>query len=187
MTTIPSLYQDMDNMLTKQGFMTSHTWYHGTTSTLGEAILSNGLKQSGDKTMRQVNERTMATIGADYTAPREPIFLTPSKSLAYYWAERKKYIRRVRLGLEEKPVVIQLNLSDELSQKVKPDVGATSFLLMEEGEQYMSFLSTLYEVKGLGQPTANPAELDRLDYLTKLGFAYIDADIAPQSLCLLES
>ncbi len=185
MTTIPSLYQDMNSILTKQGFMTSHTWYHGTTSALGEAILSNGLKRSGDEAMRQVNERTMVTIGTDYTASREPVFLTPSKSLAYYWAEQKKHTRRVRLGLEEKSVVIQLNLSDELNQRVKPDVGAASLLLMKEGEQYMAFLSALYNMKGLEQPTTAPAKLDRLDYLTKLGLAYIDADIAPHCLCLL--
>ena len=206
MNNIPSHYNDTKELLSKVGFSTSNVWYHGTSSALWKSIRQIGLQGSGDAAMKQVEKQTMATIGGNYSEPTEPAFVTPSKALAYYWAEQKVQGRNMRFGNDESsaeiPVVIQITLPDSLEQSpghspsnatsgaintmVKPDVGFASLLFIKEGEQYIAFLSELYKSTGLTLPEINPATADRMDYLSKLGVAYINTNIAANDLVLLK-
>lgn len=194
MNTIPGYCNDVKERLTEGGFSTSNVWYHGTSSALWESIRKVGLQRSGDAAMKQAEKQTMETIGGNYTESIEPVFITPSKALAYYWARQKIQGRNARLGHDETPVVIEITLSDTpdntaggaINKMVKPDVGVASLLLIKEGEQYMAFLSELYKLTGLTLPDINPAKVDRMDYLNKLGAAYINTDIAANNLVLLK-
>ncbi len=201
MNTIPGYCNDVKERLTEGGFSTSNVWYHGTSSALWESINKTGLQRSGDAAMRQAEKQTMATIGGNYTESIEPVFITPSKALAYYWARQKVQDRNMRLGNDETPIVIQITLPDSsddsldtstsgtINTRVKPDVGIASLLLIKEGEHYMAFLSELYKSTGLTNlvlSEINPAKADRMDYLSKLGAAYINTDIAANQLILLE-
>jgi RNA:NAD 2'-phosphotransferase (TPT1/KptA family) len=86
--TTPILFQDAKDLLTKQGFVTSNTWYHGTSSALIDSIKEHGLKRSGDQVIKAAAKKVMATIGNHYIQSVEPVFLTQSKQLAYYWAQQ---------------------------------------------------------------------------------------------------
>ena len=127
--------------------------------------------------MKQAAKKTMATIGNQYTETIEPVFLSPSKELAYYWAKQRVRERIVRFGGDEQAIVIECRLPAELSAKVRPDVGAMSLLLVDEGEQYLAFLAKLMQDKGLPALDIDLQKADRMAYLTKLGMAYIDQDI----------
>lgn len=175
--TTPTFLQDAKELLSEQGFATSNTWYHGTSSALVDSIKAQGLKRSGDKALNAAAKKTMATIGNNYTETTEPVFLTQSKELAYYWAEQTVRNRSVRIEGEETPVVIQVTLSDELNGQVKTDVGAASLLMVEEGEAYLAYLASAYEAANLEVPQIDLMKADRMDYLNKLGMAYYDADI----------
>ena len=87
MADTPAFLKDAKDLLAKQGFATSDTWYHGTSSALVDSIKEQGLKRSGDKALKDAAKKTMATIGNSYTESIEPVFLTQSKELAFYWAE----------------------------------------------------------------------------------------------------
>ena len=201
MNNIPSHYNDAKALLSERGFSTSNVWYHGTSSALWESIRKVGLQRSGDAAMKQAEKQTMATIGGNYTESIEPVFITPSKTLAYYWATQKAQSRNMRLGNDETPIIIQITLPDSsddsldtstsgaINTMVKPDVGIASLLLIKEGEHYMTFLSELYKSTGLANLASsevNPEKVDRMDYLSKLGAAYINTDIAADHLVLLE-
>ncbi|MCP4789841.1 MAG: hypothetical protein GY881_06370 [Gammaproteobacteria bacterium] len=177
MTTTPTFLQDAKDLLTEQGFATSNTWYHGTSSALIESIKTHGLKRSGDQALKAATKKTMATIGNSYTESVEPVFLTQSKELAFYWAQQTVRNRSVRIEGNELPAVITVNLPDMLNSKVKPDVGAASLLLVKEGEQFMAFLTGVYLANDFEIPEINLMHADRLEYLNKLGMAYYDADI----------
>ena len=97
MTQVPAHLSDAKNILTAEGFTCSDVWYHGTSSALVDSIKKNGLKRSGDKAMKQAAKKTMATIGNAYTESIEPVFLTQSKELAYYWAKESIRDRSVRI------------------------------------------------------------------------------------------
>jgi len=90
MIELPEIYNDVQTVLGEDGFAipTNGVWYHGTSSALVDSIKENGLVRSGDKAFNQVAKQTMATIGNSYTEQREPVFLTQSKALAYFWAEQ---------------------------------------------------------------------------------------------------
>jgi hypothetical protein len=175
--TAPTFLQDAKDLLTKQGFATSNTWYHGTSSALIDSIKEHGLKRSGDQALKTAAKKTMATIGNNYTESVEPVFLTQSKELAYYWAEQTVRNRSVRIEGNERPTVITVNLPEALNSKVKPDVGAASLLLVKEGEQFMAFLAGIYLANDFEIPDIDLMNADRLEYLNKLGMAYYDADI----------
>lgn len=177
MTNTPIDLQDAKNLLTKDGFQIGSVWYHGTSSSLLASIKEHGLKRSGDKAMKQAAKSTMATIGNNYTESIDPVFLTQSKELAYYWAEQTVRERSVRFEGEESPVVIEINLPEDQLSKVRPDVGAASLLMVKEGEHYMAFLAGLYQANNAGVLDIDLRKADRLDYLNKLGMAYIDSDI----------
>ncbi len=182
MTDTPTFLQDAKNLLTEHGFATGGTWYHGTSSALVDSIKEQGLKRSGDQALKDAAKKTMATIGKNYTESTEPVFLTQSKELAFYWAEQTVRERSVRVEGNEKPVVFEVELPEELNTQVKPDVGAASLLLVKEGENFMAYLAGIYQANSLGAPEIDLMKADRLEYLSKLGMAYINADI--DSLCL---
>lgn len=184
-TVLPSApvhLQDTKELLTADGFATSDIWYHGTSSALQASILENGLKRSGDKAMNQAAKQTMATIGNSYVESVEPVFLTQSKEVAYYWASQAVRNRSVRIEGEEKPVVFAVTLPSEDAGKVRPDVGAASLLMIPEGETYLAYVAGLYEKTGVPVPSIELKSAGRMEFLNKLGMAYYDQDIAPQYL-----
>ena len=185
MTDTPTFLQDAKDLLTKQGFTTSDIWYHGTSSALVDSIKEQGLKRSGDKALKDAAKKTMATIGNSYTESIEPVFLTQSKELAFYWAEQTVRDRWVRIEGDEQPVVFAVKLPEELNAQVKPDVGAASLLLVKEGENFMAYLAGIYQANGFGAPEIDLMKADRLEYLSKLGMAYFNADIGVSCLELI--
>lgn len=186
MTDTPSYLLDAKELLTEAGFATGDTWYHGTSSALVGSINGSGLIRSGDREMNQAAKNTMATIGNNYTEQREPVFLTQSKELAYYWAQQAVKRRSVRFEGEQEPVVYAVNLPEEQRAKVRPDVGAASLLMMKDGEAFMFFLAKLYEENNAGILDIDLMKADRSEYLSKLGMAYLDQDITPGYLTLLK-
>ncbi|UOE82658.1 hypothetical protein LTQ03_18230 [Vibrio splendidus] len=178
MTSIPTHLQDAKTLLSENGFATGDIWYHGTSSALLASIQGQGLKRSGDKALNEAASKTMATIGNNYTESVEPVFLTQSKELAYYWAQQTIRERSTRFEGEEQPIVLAVNLSDKQQAKVRPDVGAMSLLMMSVGEQFMSHLTEIYQENNIAGPDIELRSADRMDYLNKLGMAYIDEDIS---------
>lgn len=185
MTVTPAFLNDAQDLLTEQGFTTSDIWYHGTSSALVESIQAQGLKRSGDQALREAARKTMATIGDSYTETTEPVFLTQSKALAWYWAEQTVRNRSVRIEGNEKPVVLEVKLPRELNQQVKPDVGAASLLLLKEGENYLAYLASLYQANNQKAPEVDLMQASRMDYLNLLGMAYIDQDIPAEQVTLI--
>lgn len=177
MSATPAFLKDAKQLLSNAGFATSNVWYHGTSSALLDSIQAQGLKRSGDKALQEATKKTMATIEHEFEQSVEPVFLSQSKELAYYWAQQTVAQRQLRFGGEEQPAVLALELPDELNAKVKPDVGAASLLLLEEGEKYMVQLARIYEENDCGIPEIDLMKAHRMEYLTTLGMAYIDSDI----------
>lgn len=186
MTTAPEHLQDAGSLLGPQGFSASDRWYHGTSSALVEAILTQGLKRSGDREQAAAAQRTMATIGGRFAEPSEPVFLTQSAELAWFWAEQTVQKRQVRVGGDNQPVVICINLPAELNAKVRPDVGAASLLLLDEGREYMGYLAVIYQKHGKGTPDIDLKHAQRDEFLNTLGMAYFDADIEATYLEVLK-
>lgn len=185
MADTPTFLKDAKDLLTEQGFATSDTWYHGTSSALVDSIKEQGLKRSGDKALKAAAKKTMATIGNSYTESIEPVFLTQSRELAFYWAEQTVRERSVRVEGDEQPIVIAVKLPEELNVQVKPDVGAASLLLVKEGENFMAYLAGIYQANGFVAPEIDLMRADRLEYLSKLGMAYFDADVAASNLDII--
>ena len=185
MTDTPAFLQDAKDLLTDQGFATSSTWYHGTSSALVDSIKEQGLKRSGDKALKAAAKKTMATIGNSYTESIEPVFLTQSKELAFYWAAQTVRDRSVRVEGAEQPVVFAVNLPEKLNANVKPDVGAASLLLVKEGENFMAYLAGIYQENGFDAPEIDLMKADRMEYLSKLGMAYYNTDIDATYLSLI--
>ncbi|MFT5720544.1 MAG: hypothetical protein ACI9W6_000844 [Motiliproteus sp.] len=185
MTQVPTYLQDAATLLSETGFAMGETWYHGTSSALLESILEQGLKGSGDQALQQATLNTMTTIGTEGFKPsKEPVFLTQSRELAFYWAERSVRDRGVRFAGDEQPVVLALDLPEMLRLRVKPDVGAAA-LLMVNNAGFYEHLETLYGRSGQVCPGLDVLGVDRMDYLTKLGMAYIDQDIDAEYLRVL--
>ncbi len=182
----PPEFQDSKQLLSEDGFAVGNTWYHGTSSGLIASIQKEGLKRSGDKAMRQAAKQTMATIGNSYTESFEPVFLTQSKELAFYWAEQAVRNRKVRFEAEETPAVVAVTLPDDLNSKVKPDVGAVSLLMVKEGEVYLAYVTGLFDQAGLLAPSIDLKQADRMEYLNKLGMAYYDKDIPAEFISVIQ-
>ncbi|MFA0086396.1 hypothetical protein [Vibrio sp. 10N.261.51.F12] len=178
MTDTPLYLQDAKQLLSTDGFATNDTWYHGTSSALLVSIQGQGLKRSGDKALNEAAKNTMATIGNDYTESVEPVFLTQSKELAYYWAKQTVRERLARFDGNEHPIVLEVNLSKKQQASVRPDVGAMSLLLMDAGEQFLAHVAAIYERNGIAGPDIDLRNADRLAFLHKLGMAYLDQDIS---------
>ena len=148
---------------------------------------SYGLKRSGDKAMKQAAKSTMATIGNNYTESIEPVFLTQSKQLAYYWAQQTVRERSVRFEGEESAVVFAVKLAEEQNVKVLPDVGAASLLMLKEGESYMAYVAKIYQDCSAGLLDIDLMKAQRLEYLNKLGMAYINQDIDAEFVSVASS
>jgi hypothetical protein len=187
MNKTPDYLKDARDLLSADGFSSSNIWYHGTSSALSASILQNGLKRSGDKAMKQAAKKTMATIGNNYTESIEPIFLTQSKELAYYWAEQRVRERKVRFDTDESIAVFEITLDESQNTAVKPDVGAASLLMVEEGEAFMAYVASIYQALELAPPEIDLMKADRMEYLNKLGMAYCSKDIDAASVKLLEA
>ncbi len=185
MSDTPDSLRDAASLLTEDGFKLSNLWYHGTSSALVDSILAQGIRRSGDKALQQAFKSTMATIGGEYTETTEPVFLSPCKELAYYWAKQTVRKRNLRFGGEELPAVFAVELPEDLNKKVRPDVGAVSFLMLKEGEDYMEFLARLYQDAGFTAPQLDFRKADRMEYLTRLGLAYLDEDIPVEMISLV--
>ena len=183
--TTPAFLKDAKDLLSEQGFATSNVWYHGTSSALVDSINEQGLKRSGDKALKQAAKQTMATIGNNYTETIEPVFLTQSKELAYYWAQQTVRDRSVRIEGDEEPVVFAVTLPEDLNSKVKTDVGAASLLMVKEGEAFLAYIASIYQENSKEAPVIDLMNADRMDYLNKLGMAYYDADIDVSCLELI--
>ncbi|MFT6529622.1 MAG: hypothetical protein ACJAZB_001267 [Psychrosphaera sp.] len=178
--SVPEHLQDSQKLISDKGFAIGSTWYHGTSSALVGSITQNGLKRSGDKALNQAAKQTMATIGNDYTESIEPVFLTQSKELAYFWAQQTVHERSMCFETDELPVVLAVNLPAELASDLKTDVGAASLLMTQQGEAYMAFVVSLYEKAGVKVPDVDLMNADRMAYLNQLGMAYYNKDISAE-------
>lgn len=185
MTDTPAYLKDAKDLLTDKGFATSNVWYHGTSSALVDSIKETGLNRSGDKALKEAAKKTMATIGNAYTETIEPVFITQCKELAYYWAQQTVRNRSVRIEGEEQPVVFAVDLPEDVNAQVNPDVGAASLLLVQEGEYFMAYLAGIYQECGFGAPEIDLMKADRMEYLDKLGMAYLDTDVDASCLELV--
>jgi hypothetical protein len=174
----PLYLQDAKNLLTNDGFETKDLWYHGTSSALLTSIREQGLKRSGDHAINQAVKSTMAAIGNNYTETIEPVFLTQSKELAYYWAVQAVRDRSVRFEGKEEPVVLAVKLPQEQRTSVRPDVGARSLLLIEGGEDFITHLTGLYQRYGYSGPDIDLVQAGRSEFQDKLGMVYLDQDVS---------
>ncbi|MGR6873701.1 hypothetical protein ACU6U9_15630 [Pseudomonas sp. HK3] len=184
----PNHLKDSETLLSETGFETSNTWYHGTTSGLAQQIIKQGLKRSGDQEINQATKKAMATIGNSYTERKEPVYLTQSKELAYYWAVEKVRARKVHTGSDETPEIIKVTLDDKTNNSVKTDVGAVVMLM--DLNPYMGYLEEIYAAKSiefdLDDIQANAMELNREDYMNKFGLAYYAKDIDAKFVSLVK-
>ncbi|GLQ31773.1 hypothetical protein [Litoribrevibacter albus] len=185
MSNTPAFLQDAKDLLTKDGFATGDVWYHGTSSALLESIQKQGLSRAGDKAMKHVRKSTLATIGDSMAESHEPICLTQSKELAYFWATQTVRDRSVRFEGEEQPLVLEVTLPTEYQDLVKPDTGFAGMLLVDGGGKYMELVQELYKANGVELAEIDPLRADRSVYLNALGLAYIDKNIPPEYITAL--
>lgn len=185
----PAYLQDSADLLSETGFKTSNQWYHGTASGLVNSIMESGLIPSGDLESIEKTLSAMKNIGVDYQGAPEPLYLTQSKELAYYWAQKKAEKRTKLFGEEESPVVIEITLEDEFLAAIKPDVGATTLLMA--GDEYFNALEAIYTANNqsskIEELKANPTGADRMDYLNLLGLAYSNQGIVKDCLKILSA
>ncbi|HBS41658.1 MAG TPA: hypothetical protein DEA26_03185 [Oceanospirillales bacterium] len=178
----PEFLRDVSELLTEQGLTTGEHWYHGTASGLLKSIMSQGLIGGGDAESAARMQKTLGTIGNRQFESDDPLFLTQSKELAYFWAEAKTHARNLYFQQNEEPVVLEISVAAE---KVRPDVGAAA-LIMEPSNEYLLKLKSLYEAQGVTFEEVNPLKADRGYFLSKLGMAYTEMVISPDDLRVLE-
>jgi len=181
----PAFLQDSAQLLSQKGFKTSNTWYHGTASGLIDSISEKGLKSSGDVESRKKAKSTMATIGDSYKERKDPIFLTQSKELAYFWAQSRTQSRNSFFAQGETPVVLAVTLSDEFNSNVKTDVGGAA-LIMSGSDEFLDSIKAIYESNNLTAPEIDPISADRMDYLNLLGLAYCKQNISTEFIEVLK-
>ena len=177
----PSQFQDTQQLLSQDGFRVSNIWYHGTACGLLESIQQQGLKGAGDAELMSRQQHLLKTIGHSSIGSDDPIFLTQSKELAYFWAQQKTHSRNLAFQQQEQPVVLQITLSPEDNAQVKPDAGGAA-LMLEPGNAYMTFLKDLYQQHGLTLEDINPLQAERQYFLQQLGLAYHQQPIASDCL-----
>lgn len=175
----PAYLQDAHLLLTAEGFALSGKWYHGTASGLIDSIQEHGLRGTGDLETLKNHLDTLGTIGHDSSKHKDPLFLTQSKELAYFWALQKTNTRNRYKGAAEQPVVYEIELPEELNKQIITDAGGAA-LLLEPGNIYLALLKEIYNEAGINFPELDPFKCDRMDYLNKLGLAYTLVDIEPQ-------
>ncbi len=178
----PESLRDVSELLTEDGFTSSDRWYHGTASGLVKSIMSQGLTGGGDTETTERAQKTLGTIGNRQFASDDPVFLTQSKELAYYWAGVKTHARNLYFQKNETPVVLEVSIP---SAQVKPDVGAAA-LVMEPSNEYITLLKKLYEENKITFEEVNPLKADRMYYLQKLAMAYTERTVSAEDLKLVE-
>lgn len=180
---IPALYQDAAELLSDDGFATGDVWYHGTASGLVASIQEKGLNRSGDRESNQSIKNTMATIGNSYTESVQPVFLTQSKELAYYWAERKARFRTQRMGEEEMPVVFAVKPNDSIKDKIKADAGGAALVIARDA--YIEYVEIVFEANGKKLGELDPMAMTGAACLANLGLAYLDTNVPAECLELV--
>lgn len=176
----PEFLQDISVLLSESGFASNDTWYHGTSSGLVESIMTIGLKGGGDTETTERTQGTLGTIGNRQFESSEPVFLTQSKELAFYWAAQKTHTRNLYFKKDEIPVVIEVTQPESIS----PDVGGTAMLL-EPSNGYILTLKAIYERHGIAWDDVNPLEVPREFYLQKLAMAYSSKNIPAEKLAIV--
>lgn len=182
--TTPLYLQDANQLLNAEGFALQGKWYHGTASGLVNSINQLGLRGSGDLETLKNHFDTLGTLGHQANTDKEPIFLTQSKELAYYWARQKTHTRNRYKDSDEQAVVYEIALPEAAQQSIITDAGGAA-LLLEPGNRYIALLKEIYAEAQLPFPEIDPFKCDRMDYLNKLGLAYTLIEIAPEHLHLL--
>lgn len=182
----PEFLKDAKDLLSESGFATSNVWYHGTSSGLIPSLTNQGLVGGGDAALMKRMQSTLQTIQAPAFTADDPVFLTQSKELAYYWADLKTKSRNLYFTNGETPVVFEVTLNDEENALVKTDAGGAA-LLMEPGNAYLEHLKTVYKDCGQELEEINPLKTDRMVYLDKLGLAYCAKPISKKAVKLLEA
>ena len=179
MSDTPTYLKDSAQLITQAGFATCQTWYHGTASGLVSSIMEQGLKQSGDMALKQKAKSTITTIGDSFKEHKEPVFLTQSKELAYFWACAASENHNKFFAKDDEPVVLAITLPTELNDTIKPDVGAAAVILAG-GNDYFDLLDVIYKKNNLQTPRIDPNTANRMEYLALLGMAYSKKNIAAQ-------
>jgi len=148
----PAYLRDDPELLTKTGFALSNTWYHGTSSLLLPSILDRGLNVSGDTELNLVVKHEMESHGLPYLESKEPIYLSPSKEVAHYWASRTSIARSRRFGGDDKPVVLEVTLPDDLNDLVSADIGGYQ-RIMGGADAFLPILKAKYKAKSIVLPS----------------------------------
>lgn len=167
----PSYLKDAASLITEDGFPVSNVWYHGTTSSLVKAIKNKGLHGGGDAAWIKRTQGTLKTIGNRTFESKDPVFLTQSKELAYFWAQQRTHSRNLYFQKDETPVVLKITLNDEDNAKVNPDAGGAA-LIMEPNNAYVTYLKAIFEANGQDLDDFDPTKADRMIYRDRLGLAY---------------
>ena len=170
--TAPNYLKDAASLMSEEGnFATSNVWYHGTTSSLVKAIKNKGLHGGGDAVWIKRTQGTLQTIGNRTFESKDPVFLTQSKELAYFWAQQRTHSRNLYFKKDETPAVLKVTLNEEDNAKVNPDAGGAA-LIMEPNNAYVNYLKGVFEANGQDLDDFDPREADRMIYLNRLGLAY---------------
>ena len=150
---------------------TSNVWYHGTASSLVKGIKNKGLHGGGDTAWIKRTQGTLQTIGNRTFETQDPVFLTQSKELAYFWAQQRTHSRNVYFQKDETPVVVKVTLNDDDNAKVNPDAGGAA-LIMEPNNAYVTYIKAIFAANGQDLDDFDPTKADRMIYLNRLGLAY---------------
>jgi hypothetical protein len=168
----PAYLKDVASLMSEDGSMaTSNVWYHGTASSLVKGIKNKGLHGGGDAAWIKRTQGTLQTIGNRTFETKDPVFLTQSKELAYFWAQQRAHLRNVYFQKDEIPAVIKVTLNEDDNAKVNPDAGGAA-LIMEPNNEYVLYLKEIFTANGQDLDDFDPTKADRMIYLNRLGLAY---------------
>jgi hypothetical protein len=168
----PDYLKDAASLMSEDGNMaTSNVWYHGTASSLVKGIKNKGLHGGGDAAWIKRTQGTLQTIGNRTFETQDPVFLTQSKELAYFWAQQRAHSRNLYFQKDETPVVVKITLNDDDNAKVNPDAGGAA-LIMEPNNAYVNYIKAVFAANDQNLDDFDPREADRMIYLNRLGLAY---------------
>jgi hypothetical protein len=167
----PDYLKDAASLMSDDGLASSNVWYHGTASSLVKGIKNKGLHGGGDAAWIKRTQGTLQTIGNRTFESQDPVFLTQSKELAYFWAQQRAHSRNLYFQKDENPVVIKITLNEADNAKVNPDAGGAA-LVMEPNNAYVTYVKTIFAANGRDLDDFDPTKADRMIYLNRLGLAY---------------
>lgn len=168
----PDYLKDAASLMSEDGnFATSNVWYHGTASSLVKGIINKGLHGGGDAAWIKRTQGTLKTVGNRTFESKDPVFLTQSKELAYFWAQQRAHSRNVYFQKNETPVVIKVTLNEDDNSKINPDAGGAA-LIMDPGNEYILYIKDLFTANDQDLDDFDQTKADRMIYLTRLGLAY---------------